>query len=123
MLRSDTRPSPNLHATASSQSTAYSQSKRNHLQHLIQLVPFFWWNIAEGITLVVRRHAGYNGINPGACVGVDVILWLGLMTAVCFLAPGFGQRSAYYIPRQNKPTLQLDSLTPTNALISLGLFK
>ncbi|KFZ17301.1 hypothetical protein V501_01831 [Pseudogymnoascus sp. VKM F-4519 (FW-2642)] len=37
------------------------------------------WSIAEGITLFVRRRT-YKGIHPGACVGVDLILWLVLGT-------------------------------------------
>lgn len=35
------------------------------------------WDIAEGITLIVRRRS-YKGIHPGACVGVDLVLWLAL---------------------------------------------
>ncbi|KFZ12317.1 hypothetical protein V502_07148 [Pseudogymnoascus sp. VKM F-4520 (FW-2644)] len=35
------------------------------------------WNIAEGTTLIIRRRA-YKGIHPGACVGMDLVLWLAL---------------------------------------------
>ena len=34
------------------------------------------WNIAETICIVKR--GGHRGIHPGANVGVDLIIWLGL---------------------------------------------
>jgi len=38
------------------------------------------WNLAEGICIVTR--GGHRGIHPGANVGLDLILWLGL-TGMC----------------------------------------
>lgn len=38
------------------------------------------WNLAEGICLLTR--GGHRGIHPGANVGLDLIIWLGL-TATC----------------------------------------
>jgi hypothetical protein len=35
----------------------------------------FVWSLAEAICICVR--GGHRGIHPGACVGVDLILWLG----------------------------------------------
>lgn len=52
------------------------------------------WDAAEIITLVARRRPAYKGIHPGACVGVDLILWLGLTVGVGLTAPGLG----YYTP-------------------------
>ncbi|KAH8176700.1 hypothetical protein LIA77_05118 [Sarocladium implicatum] len=47
------------------------------------------WNIAEGICLVVR--GGHRGIHPGACVGVDLILWLGFSScSIMFTLFGYG---------------------------------
>lgn len=44
-----------------------------------------FWNVAEVTTLLVRRRAGLKGIHPGVCVGVDLILWLGLATGAVLL--------------------------------------
>lgn len=41
------------------------------------------WDIAEGICILVR--GGHRGIHPGACVGVDLILWLGLIASTTIL--------------------------------------
>ncbi|KFY91480.1 hypothetical protein V498_05449 [Pseudogymnoascus sp. VKM F-4517 (FW-2822)] len=61
---------------------------REFLTEIITLLPpllaAFLWNISEGINLLVNRRAGYKGIHPGACVGVDLVIWLGLTTGVSF---------------------------------------
>ncbi|KFY07419.1 hypothetical protein V491_08530 [Pseudogymnoascus sp. VKM F-3775] len=57
------------------------------------------WNIAEGITLIVRRRS-YKGIHPGACVGVDLVLWLavgGMAGYQVALLVDTGDYS-YYVP-------------------------
>ncbi|KAM7194180.1 hypothetical protein V8F20_008100, partial [Naviculisporaceae sp. PSN 640] len=41
------------------------------------------WDIAEGICILAR--GGHRGIHPGACVGVDLILWLGLIACTVIL--------------------------------------
>ncbi|KAK3395074.1 hypothetical protein B0H63DRAFT_462628 [Podospora didyma] len=37
------------------------------------------WDIAEGICILAR--GGHRGIHPGACVGMDLIIWLGLIAS------------------------------------------
>lgn len=49
----------------------------------------FVWNVSEGISLLVR--GGHRGIHPGACVGVDLILWMGFCTtSLLYLLFGYG---------------------------------
>jgi hypothetical protein len=49
----------------------------------------FVWNVAEGISILAR--GGRRGIHPGACVGVDLILWLGFLVAsVMYILFGYG---------------------------------
>ena len=60
------------------------------------------WDIAEGITLIVRRRS-YKGIHPGACVGVDLVLWLalgalsGAMIPVASYGDGYNYSSYDYL--------------------------
>lgn len=49
------------------------------------------WSLAEGICILAR--GGHRGIHPGACVGVDLLLWLGL-TACTVMIALFGIASA-----------------------------
>ncbi|KAK4213164.1 hypothetical protein QBC37DRAFT_483223 [Rhypophila decipiens] len=55
------------------------------------------WDITEGICILAR--GGHRGIHPGACVGVDLILWLGLTactTLLGILGVGSGFFAYYY---------------------------
>ncbi|KFX91285.1 hypothetical protein V490_05994 [Pseudogymnoascus sp. VKM F-3557] len=52
------------------------------------------WDIAEGITLIVRRRS-YKGIHPGACVGVDLVLWLALGALSGVMAPAASYSDVY----------------------------
>ncbi|OBT41704.1 hypothetical protein VE00_07813 [Pseudogymnoascus sp. WSF 3629] len=56
------------------------------------------WNIAEGITLFVRRRA-YKGIRPGACVGVDLVLWLAVGGMSGYTVPVLLMDMEYYYDR------------------------
>jgi len=52
------------------------------------------WSLAEGICILAR--GGRRGIHPGACVGVDLILWLGLTACTTMIAL-FGIASAHIL--------------------------
>lgn len=53
------------------------------------------WDIAEGICILVR--GGHRGIHPGACVGVDLILWLALIACTTVVGLlGIGSAWSYY---------------------------
>ncbi|OBT60867.1 hypothetical protein VE03_09697 [Pseudogymnoascus sp. 23342-1-I1] len=85
------------------------------------------WNIAEGITLIARRRT-YKGIHPGACVGVDLILWLALAICTGLLAPGLGYYpwggQYYYDAYANFATLFIVavSFSIIATLIQISLF-
>lgn len=67
--------------------------------HFTQAGAAVLWNIAEAITLIVRRRL-YKGIHPGACVGVDLVLWLavgGISAYEILLLVDTGDYS-YYTP-------------------------
>ncbi|OBT91844.2 hypothetical protein VE01_10186 [Pseudogymnoascus verrucosus] len=52
------------------------------------------WNVAEGITLIVRRRA-YEGIHPGACVALDLLLSLGNLVCVGMTGPEISNPNIY----------------------------
>ncbi|OBT43634.1 hypothetical protein VE00_05194 [Pseudogymnoascus sp. WSF 3629] len=52
------------------------------------------WNVAEGITLIVRRRA-YKGIHPGACVALDLCLSLANAACVGMTAPEISNPNIY----------------------------
>ena len=55
----------------------------------------FIWNVAEGICILTR--GGRRGIHPGACVGVDLVLWLGFLTAsLMYLFFGYSWFFSHY---------------------------
>ncbi|KFY05996.1 hypothetical protein V492_08198 [Pseudogymnoascus sp. VKM F-4246] len=69
----------------------------------------FLWCMAEGITLLVRRRT-YKGIHPGACVGVDLILWLAVGVMSGFQVPMFLTYSGYDDQDEN-PGLEIAAMT------------
>ncbi|KAH6617423.1 hypothetical protein F5144DRAFT_499053 [Chaetomium tenue] len=52
------------------------------------------WSLAEGICILAR--GGRRGIHPGANVGLDLVLWLGLVVGTIFLWL-FGVASELYV--------------------------
>jgi hypothetical protein len=47
------------------------------------------WGLADGIFILAR--AGRRGIHPGACIGADLVLWLGFAAAsVMYIIFGYG---------------------------------
>lgn len=55
------------------------------------------FDVAESICLLVRR--GHRGMHPGACVAVDLILWLGFTGGAVYLGLFqyyFSENSYYY---------------------------
>jgi hypothetical protein len=68
---------------------------------MIQTAAAGFWNIAEFITICVRKRK--SGITPGAHVALELLLWLSLaagMGIMCVSAsstpPGTSYATAYY---------------------------
>ncbi|KAK7431049.1 hypothetical protein QQZ08_002329 [Neonectria magnoliae] len=81
----------------------------------------FIWNIADTICLCVRR--GHPGIHPGACVGVDLLLWLGYIVSVTLFAL-FGLDGAYYYGYYNYyNSLGGSSVSAYRAIFAFGILE
>ncbi|KAK0389634.1 hypothetical protein NLU13_3209 [Sarocladium strictum] len=78
------------------------------------------WNIAEGICILAR--GGHRGIHPGACVGVDLILWLGFC-ASSFLYLFFGYGWYWYTTKDIFGSRQATYFTLNRTALILGFLE
>jgi hypothetical protein len=47
------------------------------------------WNIIDGACIIART--GRRGVHPGACIGADLVLWLGFaLASVMYIIFGYG---------------------------------
>ncbi len=94
---------------------------------MLQVIPTFLWDIAEGICILVR--GGHRGIHPGAIVGVDLVIWLGWIVVLFFLGdwgyvtdPGLLIGSSSYSSSQttNQDALAEEILGKGRAMMAFG---
>ncbi|CAI4213219.1 unnamed protein product [Parascedosporium putredinis] len=82
-----------------------------------QIIVSICWNIAEIISILVRR--GHRGTHPGACVGMDLLLWIGVLVGISMLgAFCWGATCGYDFDEDGDEGPAV--LSRTKALLGLG---